>query len=129
MEAFPPGYVLHNLPFIALSGLGTAPELDPQQPFQDLLKGQQTTALNADIPALTSTRAQQLLQEFLRYDSTTTPWEAHGLDRRETLTKFRMRAVGRVGQAPPSRPTSNAIHMKNPLLISAPELPIAPKEG
>ena len=117
MEAFPPGYVLHNLPFIALSGLGTAPELDPQQPLSELLPGHQVTTVNADIAALTSGRAQQLLQEFLRYDSTSTPWEAHGLDRRETLTKFRMRAVGRVGQAPAPRPTS-ACHVPTAVHIN-----------
>lgn len=103
MDAYPPGYISHNLPFIVLSGLEAAPELEPRRPFQELLPGLQQTTVNADIPPLVNSRAQQLLQEFLSYDSTNTPWEAHGLDRRETLTKFRMRAVGRVGQAPHRR--------------------------
>jgi hypothetical protein len=100
MDAYPPEYVLHNLPFIVLSGLGTAPELEPRHSFQDRLPGRATSTVSAETPQLTGDRAQQLLQEFLSHDSTRTPWEAHGLDRRDTLAKFRMRAVGRVGQAP-----------------------------
>lgn len=100
MDAYPPAYVLHNLPFIVLSGLGTAPDLEPRQPFQKLLPGRATSTVNAETPQLTSTRAHQLLQEFLRHDNTHTPWEAHGLDRKDALAKFRMRAVGRVRRAP-----------------------------
>lgn len=100
MDAYPPEYVLHNLPFIVLSGLGTAPDLEPQQSFQEAIPGRAVSTINAEIPPVTGDRAEALLKEFLSYDDTKTPWEAHGLDKRENLPKFRMRAVGRVGQAP-----------------------------
>lgn len=100
MDAYPSPYVLHNLPFVVLSGLGAAPELEPQQSFQALLPGHASTTINAEIPPVASDRAEKLLQEFLSYDGTNASWEARRLDSRENTARFRMRAVGRVGQAP-----------------------------
>lgn len=97
MDAYPPEYALHNLPFIVLSGLGTHHDLEPAQPFHDLLPGHAATALTSDIAQLAGDRAQQLLKELLSHDDTHAPWQAHGYDKRDTLARFRMRAVGRVG--------------------------------
>jgi hypothetical protein len=100
MDAYPPEYVAHNLPFIVLSGLGDSPEFPPPRPLQDVLPGRAVTTISSELPPLTSERAQQLLQEFLSYNG---PNVGRGRDGRGYMSAYRMRAVGRVGQAPAGR--------------------------
>lgn len=100
MDAYPPEYLVHNLPFVVLSGLGTRPELDPAQPLQDVLPGRAITTISSDIPPVGGERASELLKDFLNYDATNMPRSGGDLSRRGNLLGFRMRAVGRVGQAP-----------------------------
>ncbi|KAL5373402.1 hypothetical protein DPSP01_012760 [Paraphaeosphaeria sporulosa] len=138
MDAYPPAYVVHNLPFIVLSGLGTQPDLEPRRAFHELLPGRAVSAVTSDIAQLASDRAQQLLDEFLSYDNTHTPWEAHGLDRRDTLAKFRMRAVGRNFQLPPKKadapttsetspPGSPTIAAATSWILHSPISPLSPR--
>lgn len=98
MDAYPPEYALHNLPFIVLSGLDTTHELESPPPIQHVLPGRATTTISSEIPPVTGERAQQLLQEFLNADGTNAPWNARGLNRRGNILGFRTRTVGRVGQ-------------------------------
>ena len=101
MDAYPSDYVVHNLPFIVLSGLGTSNELEPvPPPVQNVLPGHAVTAINAETPSVTGDRANQLLQEFLSADGSDAPWNGQGSARRGLTHGFRIRAVGRVGQAP-----------------------------
>lgn len=97
MEAYPPDFVVHNLPFIVLSGLGTSQELDSPAPVQDALPGRAVTLINSDIPLVTGDRANELRQEFLGADGTKAPWNGRGFSRRGLTHGFRIRAVGRVG--------------------------------
>lgn len=95
MDAYPPEYVQHNVPFVVLSGLGAKAELDPSQPVQDVLPGRAATNVTSDAPLVADERAHQLLEEFLSYDATNVQSNGNA----GNLTGFRIRAVGRVGQA------------------------------
>jgi solute carrier family 25 protein 38 len=99
MDAYPSDYVVHNLPFIVLSGLGTAKELDPPPPVQDVLPGRAITTVNSEIAPVADDRADALLEEFLAADATNAPWNGRGSGRRGLTHGFRMRTVGRVRQA------------------------------
>ena len=99
MEAYPPAYVQHNLPFIVLSRLGTTPELEPPPPVHHVLPGSAGTRTSSEIAPVTGERADQLLQDFLSADGTNAPWNARGSSssRRDLAHGFRIRAAGRVG--------------------------------
>lgn len=100
MEAYPVDYVQHSLPFIVLSGLGSSKELDPPPPVHSVIPGQAATIISCEIPPVTGERANQLLHEFQSADGTNAPWNARASSRRDIAHGFRIRAVGRVGQAP-----------------------------
>lgn len=97
MEAYPPAYVQHNLPFVVLSGLGTQTELDPPPSVQTVLPGRAAVKTSSEIPPVTGERADQLLQDFLTADGSNAPWNARGSSRKDLAHGFRIRAVGRVG--------------------------------
>ncbi|KAF2731171.1 hypothetical protein EJ04DRAFT_579327 [Polyplosphaeria fusca] len=123
MDAYPSEYVLHNLPFILLSGLGVEPELDPPTHSKHVLPGRAVTSVASEISALTGDRAQQLLQEFLSAEGGDAPWNARGVQRGNRAS-FRFRAVGRDFQFPPKKadpPTSSGISPpSSPTVSSAP---------
>ena len=97
MEEYPSDFVLHNLPFIVLSGLGTSTELEAPRRVQDALPGRAVTLISSEIPSATGDRANELLREFLSADGTQAPWNGRGFSRRGLTHGFRIRAVGRVG--------------------------------
>jgi hypothetical protein len=103
MDAYPPEYVQHNLPFIVLSGLGTTNEREPPPPVHNVLAGRGATSISSEIPPVGGDRANILLQDFLSADATNAPWNARAPTRRGLAHGLRIRAVGRVGQAPPGR--------------------------
>lgn len=98
MEAYPPAYVQHNLPFIVLSGLGSQAELEPPASVHNVLPGRAAVRTSCEIPPVTGERADQLLQDFLSADGTNAPWKARSSNRRDVAHDFRIRAVGRVGR-------------------------------
>jgi solute carrier family 25 protein 38 len=100
MEAYPPAYVEHNLPFIVLSGLGSQDELEPPPSVHSVLPGRAAVRTSSEIPPVTGERADQLLQDFLSADGTNAPWNARGSSRRDLAHSFRIRAVGRVCMSP-----------------------------
>jgi hypothetical protein len=100
MDAYPPDLVLHNLPFVVLSGLGTAKEVEAPPPVQDVLPGRAVTTVSSEAPLVEGDRADELLQEFLSADGTNAPWNGRPSGTKGIAHSFRLRAVGRVGQAP-----------------------------
>jgi hypothetical protein len=98
MDAYPPEYVQHNLPFIVLSGLGAGQELEPPAPVHKVLPGRAVTTISAETPPVTGTHAEALLQDFLSADGTNAPWNGRAPARKDLAHSFRIRAVGRVGQ-------------------------------
>ncbi|KAF2472011.1 uncharacterized protein BDR25DRAFT_342051 [Lindgomyces ingoldianus] len=101
MDAYPPEYVLHNLPFIVLSGLEAKPELESLPDIQHVMPGRAATTVNSEIPPVTGKRAQLLRSEFLAADESDAPW--NGRTRKGNLLGFRLRAVGRHFQFPPRK--------------------------
>ena len=97
MEAYPPDYVSHNLPFIVLSGLATSKELETLPPVHHVLPGRVVTTIDSDTPPVTGDRADELLKEFLNADGTNAPWHGRDFSRRGLTHGFRIRSVGRVG--------------------------------
>ncbi|KAF2833226.1 hypothetical protein CC86DRAFT_310940 [Ophiobolus disseminans] len=111
MDAYPPEYVQHNLPFIVLSGLGTSKELAPPPPANNVLPGRATTTISSEIQPVTGDRANILLQDFLSTDATNAPWNGRVPARKGLAHGFRIRAVGRNFQLPPKKadaPTTSA---------------------
>lgn len=102
MEAYPPAYVQHNLPFILLSGLGSQVELEPPASVHSIIPGRAVTRTSSEIPLVTGERADQLLKDFLSTNGTNAPWKARNSSRRDLAHGFRIRAVGRVCKAPSS---------------------------
>lgn len=99
MEDYPPDYVQHNLPLIVLSGLGAAKELDPPAPVQQILPGRAVTTINSEIPQITGQRADDLLRAFVDADGTHAPWNGRAFTGKGVQYGFRIRSIGRVGQA------------------------------
>lgn len=108
MDAYPSDFVVHNLPFIVLSGLATSKEVDPPPSVQHVLPGRAVTSISSDIPPVDGDRANELLQEFLSADGTSAPWNARDFSRRGITHGFRIRTVGRV-QAPANMPREGAM--------------------
>ncbi|KAF2120977.1 Gryzun, putative trafficking through golgi-domain-containing protein [Lophiotrema nucula] len=103
MDAYPPEFVQHNLPFIVLSGLEDKSGLEPIPAIQDVLPGRAITTINSDVPSIAGKDARQLLREFLSLDGSGAPWNARGGAGRANLLGFRFRAVGRRFQLPPRK--------------------------
>ncbi|CAN9137032.1 unnamed protein product [Alternaria alternata] len=103
MDAYPSDFVVHNLPFIVLSGLATSKEVDPPPSVQHVLPGRAVTSISSDIPPVDGDRANELLQEFLSADGTSAPWNARDFSRRGITHGFRIRSVGRNFQLPPKK--------------------------
>lgn len=111
MEAYPPDFVVHNLPFIVLSGLGVSKELEPAASAQHVLPGRAVTTISAESPPVTSECSSELLDEFLSADGTNAPWNGRNFNRRGLTHGFRIRAVGRHYQLPAKKadaPTTSA---------------------
>ncbi|CAA9958583.1 Gryzun multi-domain protein [Pyrenophora teres f. maculata] len=134
MEAYPSDFVVHNLPFIVLSGLATNKELDPPRPVQDVLPGRAVTNISSDIPPVTSERASELLQEFLSTDGTNAPWNGRSFSRRGITHGFRIRSTF---QLPPKKanaptnsettpPNSPAIATATSWVLHSPISPLSP---
>ncbi|KAF2869808.1 Gryzun, putative trafficking through golgi-domain-containing protein [Massariosphaeria phaeospora] len=137
MDAYPPEYVLHNLPFIVLSGLGASTQLESLPPIQDVFPGTARTTLKSEIPPVTGERATQLLHEFWSADGTTAPWNGRGFSRRGNILGFRIRTVGREFQLPPKKadapPTSETTPPGSPAaapmssrVLHSPVSPLSP---
>ncbi|CAI6247435.1 unnamed protein product [Periconia digitata] len=120
MDAYPPEYVHHSLPFVVLSGLGSRPELDPPTPVHDILPGRAAVKLSSDAPLVTDDRAGPLLDHLLAYDATATT--RSGGSPFDASTSFRMRATGRNFQLPPKKADAPSISNSDTTPPSSPTI-------
>jgi hypothetical protein len=88
MDGYTPAYVAHNIPLLAVSGLGSPPE-------GDTATKEVGTRITSHIPAVESADAQVLLRYFTASDARGLAWNAREHDGRN---KFRVKTVGRVIQ-------------------------------
>jgi trafficking protein particle complex subunit 11 len=104
MEAFPEDYVEHNLPLIFLSGIGHDEQaaLETTGRSGNLLK-EGGFKIRTDLPPLTDSAAENVLQAFLNFDSANDAINSAGASTRENPGAFKIKRVGRVGQTPHGR--------------------------
>jgi hypothetical protein len=113
MDAYPEDYVVHNLPFILLSGLEADPPDEagssgPEYPLLD----EKGPRIYSDFPPLSGPTAEELRRNLLEEDASEVPWD----NREPTSTRYsgigyKIKSIGRVGShppdesAPPTRPS------------------------
>ncbi|KAE8393951.1 Gryzun, putative trafficking through golgi-domain-containing protein [Aspergillus alliaceus] len=105
MDAYPEDYVVHNLPFVLLSGLETDSENDlgsscPNYP----LLHERGVHIYSDFPPLSGSTAEELRKILLAEDASRAPWEPSD----DILAKFagfeyKIKSVGRSYRLPPRK--------------------------
>ncbi|KAI1922233.1 hypothetical protein LOZ12_000600 [Ophidiomyces ophidiicola] len=121
MDAYPPGYVDHNLPLVLLAGL--EPEHPPPArayPARD----DPACEIFSDFPPLVDATAELLLAELLAQDASDAPWNARSF---AGAVGFSVKQAGRTFLLPPHKaqpptPLPNAANDAAPVLHS----PISP---
>ncbi len=101
MELYPDDYVEHNLPLVILSGLGGEPDTFEETSERSrslLLEG--GFRIKAGAAPVTGSTANELLQAFLSRDSSNVSWNSRATSASDNVGNFRIKRVGRVGQAP-----------------------------
>jgi trafficking protein particle complex subunit 11 len=100
MDAYPPYLVGHNVPLVALSGLGTP---DPnafdevERQYASLQDGGQRIA--AELPDVTGARAEDLLDCFQEFDARDAAWNSRPGRGKMGSMGFTYRILGRVSIA------------------------------
>ncbi|OAX82087.1 hypothetical protein ACJ72_03562 [Emergomyces africanus] len=146
MDAFPPDYVDHNLPFILLSGLGSDPgpdardKISPDDGTEYPLLQESGVQIFSDFPLLTDSTAERVLTALLSEDATSRPWNAKNDGARTGAVGYKIKRVGRTYTLPPrkgpafprstapsdtsSRPSNNT--SGSPLVLHSPISPLTP---
>lgn len=101
MEAYPSDYVVHNLPLILLSGLEPNKVETPIGETTQEFLGDGGFRLRADLAPLYHPLTKDLRATLLSYDRSDAPWRSLSTGKTEQAQAFKIRSVGRVGQAPP----------------------------
>ena len=96
MEDYPADYVTHNLPLLALSGLGNGSHV-ASQPDQLLREGR-GLKLSSDIPPLAESKATKLREVFLTADGSDLAWNPNGFPDQSELGAYKIICIERVGQ-------------------------------
>lgn len=100
MEAYPPGFIAHNLPLVVLSGLSTPQELGGKDELRDIFGT--GTVISSDLPLVDNELGQQLRQDFLNADGGALAWNGEALKSRNNAVGFKFKVIGRVRASFPS---------------------------
>ena len=98
MDRFPPDFVIHNLPLLLLSGLGTGTQTEPDPSGKShnyLHEG--GFRIRVDAPILQGSLAEQLLHSFCEQDASNIPWHGKSFNTNGGRV-FKISCIGRVGQ-------------------------------
>ncbi|PNS19776.1 hypothetical protein CAC42_7743 [Sphaceloma murrayae] len=120
MEAYPQQYVEHNLPLIALSGLGGLSDEDIKTTSSGL-SHPPGARISIDRPELPDEIGQALRTEIYKAVGTSLPWNVTGNEARPGLIGFRFSNVGRSlvyprrKAAPPPQATPDETSSSPPL--------------
>jgi len=90
MDAYPPQYIAHNLPLIALSGL-TSSDDDPS-----LSQGSNGPVVKAQSPTVKDERGKELLHDFELATGDDHNWSGSGTRESPPVFKYKFSLVGRV---------------------------------
>lgn len=109
MDGYPFHYVVHNLPFVVLFGLGsTAPgSRNALEEGYPLLQ-EQGIYISSDLPSVTGPAAEELLDCFHNFDAKDAAWNNRPGKGKLGTMGFTYRSVGRVGQTPLKSCTSGS---------------------
>ena len=86
MDGYAPAYVAHNVPYLVVSGLSSA----PQNHTGPELEG---VHIASDIPLVESDDADAIIKNFKNIDAEQLPWNSRANGGR---SKFKIKIVGRV---------------------------------
>jgi hypothetical protein len=101
MDGYPAHAVTHNLPFVILFGLGSAPSnlLEDIEAHYPLLH-EKGIYISSDLPSVTGPTAEELLKCFRDFDAKDAAWNSRPGKGKLGAVGFTYRSVGRVGQTP-----------------------------
>lgn len=101
MNSFPDDYIVHNLPLVVLCGLEPGENNDSIASDKTrTYLGEGGFRIRADIPPVHGDTAEELRDRILSYDSAGAPWHSKQPGKQGPAYAFKIRSVGRVGQAP-----------------------------
>lgn len=101
MNHYPQDYFVHNLPLVILTGV--EPYSNPETPFVEKsfeFLGDGGFRIRAELPPLRHSLTSDLRAALLSHDRSKAPWRSQSADKSEQVPAFKIRSVGRVGQAP-----------------------------
>ncbi|KAI1380321.1 Gryzun, putative trafficking through golgi-domain-containing protein [Hypoxylon crocopeplum] len=122
MDGYPLGSLDHNVPFLVVSGLSTAPTksipTDPSLREQSIL-------VRSELPPIDSREAKIILRFIQERDATNLPWNSQDSSRRY---KFKIRTIGREFLLPPrhARLPDNFEAPLSPPVLHSPFSPLSP---
>lgn len=119
MEAFSEDYVDHNFPLVLLSGISddsvsSSEQLDKSGTILD----EGGFRVTSSFPLLTGKAPVQLLQNFLGADSSGASWLGRSPTGLNGVPRYRIRRIGRVGQAPTTTKRQNYVECQLLLTIT-----------
>ncbi|KAE8145906.1 Gryzun, putative trafficking through golgi-domain-containing protein [Aspergillus avenaceus] len=105
MDAYPEDYVVHNLPFILLSGLEPTSEDDFEPKRTDYpLFYERGVKIYSDFPPLSGATAEELRKILLEEDASRLPWEIRKhISADLSGVGYKIKSVGRSYRLPPRK--------------------------
>ncbi|KAI0839829.1 Gryzun, putative trafficking through golgi-domain-containing protein [Hypoxylon sp. FL0890] len=122
MDAYPAGSLDHNVPFLFVSGLSSAPT--KSAPTDPVLR-EQGALVRSELPPIESREAKIILRCIRDRDATSLPWNSWDTSRRY---KFKIRTIGREFLLPPRRARlpENFEKPLSPPILHSPFSPLSP---
>ncbi|KAE8354465.1 Gryzun, putative trafficking through golgi-domain-containing protein [Aspergillus coremiiformis] len=104
MDAYPEDYVVHNLPFVLLSGLQPDPEDGSESRTTSYPLHEKGVHIYSDFPPLSGSTAEGLREILLAEDASQAPWAARDdVHARSTGAEYKVKSVGRSYRLPPRK--------------------------
>ncbi|KAI1265359.1 Gryzun, putative trafficking through golgi-domain-containing protein [Xylariaceae sp. FL1019] len=97
MDAYPPSSLDHNVPFLAVSGLGSSPN---SQLLTDPELQERANLVRSELPPIQSKEAKAVLRFIQDADAASLPWATRDPSRRH---RFKIKTIGRDFLLPPRR--------------------------
>ncbi|KAI0120535.1 Gryzun, putative trafficking through golgi-domain-containing protein [Hypoxylon sp. NC0597] len=122
MDGYPAGSLDHNVPFLFVSGLSSAPT---KSALTDPILREQGALVRSELPPIESREAKIILHCIQERDATNLPWNSRDTSRRY---KFKIRTIGREFLLPPRRARlpENFDEPLSPPILHSPFSPLSP---
>ncbi|KAI1387421.1 Gryzun, putative trafficking through golgi-domain-containing protein [Hypoxylon trugodes] len=122
MDGYPAGSLDHNVPFLVVSGLGTA---STKHTLEDPGLREQGILVRSELPSIESREAKIILRCIQEKDATSLPWNSRDTSRRY---KFKIETIGREFLLPPRRARlpDNFEAPPSPPILHSPFSPLSP---